>query len=128
MDLECARISGRVGIIDDRLVGHELSDDIGQFSWVREVDGVGRSIDDDEDDAVFYLSRDFVGCAPGPAVNGSRVPATTSVGMSKASSRSRRWILRERPEHPEGARNAEPQIVRDCDAQQPDRFPRDRRD
>ena len=42
------------------LIGHELSDDVGQLSWVREIDGVGRSVDGDEDDAVFYLFRDFL--------------------------------------------------------------------
>ena len=88
MELEGACGSGRVGIIDDGLIGHELSDDVGQLSWVREVDCVSRSVDRDEDDAVFYLLRDFSGCAPGPASTDRESRQLTSVGTSKASSRS----------------------------------------
>lgn len=59
IELEGACSSFRIGIIDNRLVGHELSDDVGQLSWVREIDSVSRSVDSDEDDAVFNLLRDF---------------------------------------------------------------------
>jgi hypothetical protein len=45
---------------------------------------MGRSVDGDEDDAVFYLFRDFLD-ACWTRHQRVRLPATTSVGTSKAA-------------------------------------------
>jgi hypothetical protein len=52
--------AGRVGIVSDGLVSHEKSDDVGQLTWVREVDCVSRSVDHDKDAMVFLLARNFL--------------------------------------------------------------------
>ena len=60
MDFISPRVSGRVGIIHDGLVGHELPDDVGQLSRVGEIDRMGGAVDDDEDNAVLDLFCDFL--------------------------------------------------------------------
>ena len=57
MDLIGPRISGRVRIVNDGPISHELSDDVRQLSGVREVDGVSGTVDDNEDNAVVNLLR-----------------------------------------------------------------------
>ena len=123
MHLVCACIARRVGIVDDGLVGHEQSDDVGQLSGMREVDGVSRSVDDDEDrrGAPADLATSWMRAGPGN--NGSRLPANDQRRHVQGKQPVQRRILGERPEHSECARNAESQIVRDRHAQQPDRFP-----
>ena len=69
MELVRPRGAGRVGIVDDGLISHEQSDDIGELTWVREVDCVSRSVDHDKDAMVLLLSRLLV-CAPDPASTG----------------------------------------------------------
>ena len=119
--LKGACVPGRVGIIDDRLIGHELSDDIGQLSWVREVDSVSRSVDRDEDDAVFNSLRDF---ADARWAGHQRIagPGYCQCGHVQTKQPVQRRKLGERSEHPEGAGNTESQIVGYGDAQHPNRF------
>ena len=53
-------VAGRVGIVDDRLVGHEQSDDVGQLSWMREIDRVRCAVDNHKDPMVFGLTGNFL--------------------------------------------------------------------
>jgi hypothetical protein len=60
VELVGTRGAGRVGIVDDGFVGHEQSDHVGQLSWMREIDGVGRAIDDNKQTMVFLLTGYFL--------------------------------------------------------------------
>ena len=106
---------GRVGVVDDGLVRHEESNYVGQLPRMGEIDGVSRPIDHDEDAVVFRLTGHFVDAR---RTREQWVPAPGNDERWFVSSEQpvQRWILRERPEHAEGARNAESQIIRDCDA------------
>jgi hypothetical protein len=99
-------VSWRVRIVNDGLISHELSDDVGQLAWVREIDRVGRSVNGDEDDAVFYLFRDFLDAC------WTRHQRVATAGNHQrwhiqGKQPVQRWIPHERPEHPERAGNAE---------------------
>ena len=48
MDFLGSGVSRGGRVVDDRLVGHEQSDDVSQLAWMTEVDGVSGTFDHDE--------------------------------------------------------------------------------
>src|SRR6478735_3636967 len=86
VDLVAAGVPGRVGVVDDGLIGHEEADDVGQLPGVAEVDGVRSTFDHHQEHVgvglATYATRAGVG------INGSRSPSTASVGTLRSSSRS----------------------------------------
>ena len=94
MELIGAGRPWRVGVIDDRLVGHEQSNDIGQLAWVREIDGVSRAIDHDEEAVVFGLTGHLVDArrARHQRVAGS---GDNQRWLVQSEQPVQRWILRE---------------------------------
>ena len=121
IQLKGACVSFRVGIIDDGLIGHELSDDVGQLSWVREIDSVSRSVDRNEDDAVVNLLRDF---ADARWAGHQRIasPGHCQGGHVQTKQPIQRRKLSKRSENAERDGNTESQIVGYGDAQHPNRF------
>ena len=107
--------SRRVWIVDDRLVFHEQSDHVGQLSGMGEVDRVGRPVDDNKNAMVFLLTGDLLDAR---WTWEQRIPTSGNDQrwLVQGQQTIQSWILHQRSEHSEGARNAKSQVVRDSDA------------
>ena len=83
----------------------------------REIDRVSGPVDHDEDTVgVPHCPAIFVDSRSTRASMGPGFRQRPIDGSSKASSRSNTGYRASAPEHPKGARKAEPQIVRHCHA------------
>ena len=121
MDLVRGGVAGRVRVVHDRLVSHEQTDHVRQLTRVAEVDRVGGSLDHREHDRVRGAAGDLLDSA---GAGHQRVPVSKDGEGRNSQGKQpiQRRILGKRTEHPHGAGDAEPQIVRYGHSQHPRRL------